>query len=348
MKSLGTVFAVGARTPLGLDSLSSAMLLRTGIPALTAAPLAQKEGDAVTMAYDLTQDPLVVGEERAGRLAKAALLEVANKIGATNARGLKLRVALAFPEPYPGQPRSEVGQILSRELRVALHETFGAPDVEVDARGSASLAYVLSDALGALARREVDAVLAGGAHSDYDPQAIRVLEATGRLFTPESLDAVIPGESAAFALIGRDDLGHRLGLPPLARITAVASESGDMTPYNDESAFEASTMTSVLRAALADLPDEIRIGWAFCDHGVEHFRVRELYTAVARLHRKFCEPMAIDSPTQRIGRTGAASLPLFLALATESFRRGYAPTPFGLLVAGSDGGERGAIVVSSP
>ena len=76
--------------------------------------------------------------------------------------------------------------------------------------------------------------------------------------------------------------------------------------------------------------------------------MRELFTAITRVHRRFCEPMSVDSPSQRIGRTGAASLPLFLALATEAYRRGYAPTPFGLLFAGSDGGERAALVVSSP
>ena len=40
MRGQGSVFAVGARTPIGLDAKQTALLLRSGIPAITAAPLA--------------------------------------------------------------------------------------------------------------------------------------------------------------------------------------------------------------------------------------------------------------------------------------------------------------------
>ncbi|HTJ82234.1 MAG TPA: beta-ketoacyl synthase N-terminal-like domain-containing protein [Polyangiaceae bacterium] len=348
MKTLGVLYAAGVRTALASGSLENAMLLRTGLASLDLAPLASAEGEPVTMSVDLAMDPFVVGEERAAAIAGAALDELAKKVGRDTARGLRTRVALAFPEPTPGQPRGDVGRILAARLRTALGETFGSPDVDVATRGSAGLAYVLPDALDALKRREVDAVIAGGVHTDYDPAALRVLEATGRLYTPESLDAVIPGEAAAFVLIGREDLGQRIGLPKLARIVSIATGTADMTPYNDESAFDASAMSDVIERAALGLGEDLRIGFAYGDHGIEHFRVRELYAALARKHDAFCEPMAIDSPSQRIGRTGAASLPLFLALLSESFRRSYAPSPVGMAFAGSDAGERAAILVSSP
>ena len=348
MKTLGILYAAGVRTPLGSGSLENAMLLRTGLASITSAPLATEEGEPVTMSLDLALDPYLVGEERAAALAATALRELATAIGRDTARELKTRVALAFPEPQPGQPRSDVGRILATRLKTALGETFGSPEVDLATRGSAGLAYVLPDALSALARREVDAVIAGGVHTDYDPAALRVLEKSGRLYTPDSIDAVIPGEAAAFVLIGREDLGQRLGLPKLARIVSIAAETSDVTPYNDESAFDATTMASVIAAAARQLDSELKIGFAYGDHGIEHFRIRELYAALTRVHRSFCEPMAIDSPSQRIGRTGAASLPLFLALLAESFRRGFAPTPIGMAFAGSDAGERAAILVSSP
>jgi 3-oxoacyl-[acyl-carrier-protein] synthase-1 len=296
------------------------------------------------MTFDATQDPHAVGEERAARLAHAALGEVAAALG-PHARSTKLRVALAFPEARPGQQRAEVGRILSFQLRTALRETFGDQPIEVSAYGAAGLAYVLPDALTALATREVDAVLVGGAHSDYDPMQILALDVAGRLFSSTRLDAVVPGECAAFALVARDDFGQKTGLEPLCRIHAVASESGDITAYNDESSLDATALAKVIRTCASVLPDELKVGWAIGDHGFEHYRTRELYAALTRTNDVWCPPVAIDAPAQRLGRLGAAGLPLALVLATDMFKRGYAPSPFGLLMAGSDGGERGAILV---
>ncbi len=346
MRSIGTVFAVGARTALG-GATETAMILRTGLPGLRAAPLAAGEGgDAVTMGFDPTLEPALVGEERAARLAELALAELGAAAG--SALGAKkLRAVLSLPEPRPDQKRTEAGVLLARRLRAALAGPFGNPPVELSTQGAAGLAYALPSALTALAAREVDALLVGGAHSDYDPAAIGVLEASERLFSSTRPDALIPGECAAFALIARDDFGHVHGLSPLPPIFAVRSDSGDLTPYNDTSAFDASSLSKVIREATAELEDELKVGWALGDHGVEHYRTRELYSALVRTHGRWCEPIAIDAPAQRLGHMGAAALPLCLTLAANMVRRGFAPTPFGLLLAGSDGGERGALLVGS-
>jgi 3-oxoacyl-[acyl-carrier-protein] synthase I len=346
MRGQGSVFAVGARSPIGLDAKQTALLLRSGIPAIGAAPLANKDGDAITMAFDPTVDPLTVGEERAALIACEALREVARAVG-PSARNLKLRCVLAFPEPRPGQKRSEANHALAALVRRGLAETFGDPPVDVTMQGSAGLAYILPEALTRLAMREIDAVLVGGLHSDYDPLAINALDVSGRLFSLENTDGVIPGECAAFALIGRDDFGHSIGKRPLCRVLSVASETSEITPYDDSSALDATALTQVFRSTCSVLPDELKVGWAIGDHGFEHYRIRELYAALARTHKQWCPPIAIDAPAQRMGQLGAAALPLGLVLAAEMYRREYAPTPCGMLFAGSDGGERGAILVGS-
>lgn len=308
MKALANVYAVGARSPLGLDALSTALMLRTGLPAITGAPLAAPGGGPLTMAYDRTQDPLQVGEERAGRLAIEALRELARMAGPA-ARGLRLRAALAFPEARPGQPKSEVGRVLMSELRTALRETFGEVLVDLSAAGSAGLAYVLPRALSALAAREVDAIIVGGAHSDYDPLQILALDVAGRLFTPERIDGTIPGECAAFALLGRDDLAQTLGLSPLCRIHSVASAEGDLSAYGDASSLDPVALTAVIRDAAAGLPEDCQLGWAIGDHGFEAYRTRELYAALTRTSSSFCPPIAIDAPRPADGppRRGRAS-----------------------------------------
>lgn len=347
MKTLATVLASGVRSPLGLDSRATAMLLRTGLAAIGAAPIDLGDGEPVTMAHDVTLDPYVVGDERAILLARAALAELARAFAPGAVRSLRTRVVLALPEPNPGAVRAATSPLRSRDLGLAIREVFGDCMIDVDPRGSAGLAYALPSALAVLARREVDAVLVGGVHTDYDHEALAALDAVGRLFRPESVDAVIPGECAAFVLLGRPDLAGRLGLRPLASIVGIGSATGDVTP-DSTGAFDASALAAAFRMAAVDLPAELRIGWALGDHGLEHFRNRELYAAVTRANGLFTAPFSIDSPAQRLGRTGAASLPLFVALSGEAFRHQFAPSPIGLLFAGSDRGERGAIVVSAP
>lgn len=348
MKALASVFATGVRTPLGLDARSTALMLRTGLAAIGAAPIDLGDGEPITMAHDPTFDPYVVGDERAALLARAALAGLAGSFAPGAARALRTRVVLALPEPLPGASPRAAGQLRARDLGLALREVFGDCSVDSDPRGSAGLAYALPGALAALGRRDVEAVLVGGVHTDYDPEALRALDAARRLFRPDTVDAVIPGECAAFVLLGRPDLGAKLGLQPLLSIFGVASDDGEITPESAGSSFDATALANAFRAAAVGLPTEIRLGWALGDHGLEHFRIREVYAAVTRTHTLFTAPFSIDSPPQRLGRTGAASLPLFLALAAESYRHDCAASPFGLLFAGSDRGERGAIVVSAP
>ena len=115
MKKLGTVFAAGARTPLGPDLLSTALLFRAGLPALTAAPLSAGGNEPVTMAFDPTLDPMLVGEERAAVLAKGALQDLVAAAGHERVRALKLKAegkpARIGPKDFPSVPYPEPLQV---------------------------------------------------------------------------------------------------------------------------------------------------------------------------------------------------------------------------------------------
>lgn len=346
MKNLGSIVAVGMRSALGLGAVETSFLLRTGVPVFAAAPLADPEGEPVTMAFDRTLDPYLVGEERAARLGALALGEIVGRIGSAAARALRAHVVLSFPEPLAG--KRDAGVLLAHAMRDVLRETFGSPEVELVSRGAAGLAYALPSALAALARGEIDAIVAGGVHSDYDPAIIASLAAERRLFSPAAPDALVPGEGAAFVLVTRDDLAPRLGLKPLARIFAVASETNGAPADAAGRGFESTAIASVIREATGDLPDEIQVGWAVTDTTFEHARVRELYSALTRTHRRFGPPLVVDSPAQRLGHLGAAAFGLELSFMAVSLARGFAPCPFGLALAASDGGERGAVLVGSP
>ncbi len=363
MKTRGYVLATAARTAIGFDARATGLFLRTGNPAIGAAPLADEAGEAIAMAVDTTLDPFLVGEARAAELAKATLAEIARPLAGMG-RSLRVKLVLSLDEPRlsrEGRPLAgDATGLLGTLLAPSVREHFGEPSIEVVARGAGGCANALSGALADLERGTLDAVLFGGIHTDYDPVTIAWLSQTGRLYSPKNLDALIPGECAAFVLIGGASLGSRLAqrrddelepsrstLAPMARIHGIGSGWEESTPWNDKSAFSARGLTAALGAAAKDLPSEMKIGFSFGDLSFELFRVHEWQAAMTRTRRLYAPPMAADAPAQRLGYMGGAALALELVLAAEGFARGYAPHPLGLCFAGSDAGDRAAIVIGS-
>jgi 3-oxoacyl-[acyl-carrier-protein] synthase I len=343
MRSLAVVASIGARTPLGRDALSTAMLLRTGMPAMSHAPLCDSAGEAITMCFDPTQPPFAGAGERAGALASAALEEALAAWGPATP-SLRARVVLCLDAEPNGGGAARGGAVVEA-LTARSRHLMPESTLEICARGAAGAAFALPGALAALSSHEIDAVVLGGAHSDYDPEAIAELERSGRLFSPQNLDALIPGESAAFAVLTREDVARRVGLEPRARLCAVGSAVDAVRLDNDESAYAAKGLTSAVKQAVEQLGPDERVGWGLCDHTFELHRIREWQAMMTRTHASWGEPLSIDAPAQRIGHLGAAALPLFVVLGAEGFRRGFAPAPILLAFAGSDGGERGAILL---
>jgi 3-oxoacyl-[acyl-carrier-protein] synthase-1 len=345
VKTRAVVVSTGARTALGLSALETAFLLRTGSTGLGASPLVDAEGEAVTMAFDPTLDPLAIGAERAAVLGVAAMEETIRPVAAV--AGLRTALVLCVSERFAEKALVAEGATLAGRLHVRARELVSGIELETSARGAASAAFALPRALDALASGALDAVLLGGAHSDYDPAVVRALEAERRLFRPSSPFGVLLGEAAAFVLLAREDVARRLRMPPLARVWGVGSAMERATPSNDVSAFEATGLTRAVRAATAELAaEELRVGHMIVDHGFEVRRLHEWQAMVTRTQTLWGEPSAVEAPAQRLGHVGAAALPLALVLASEGHRRGHAPSPIALATAATDTGERGAILVA--
>jgi 3-oxoacyl-[acyl-carrier-protein] synthase-1 len=355
MKTLAVCAASGARTSLGGTLVETAFLLRTGIAAIAASPLADAEGEQVTMCFDKALDPYLVGEERAAELAAPALAEALSQLG-EEGESLSLRLLLCLDAPRSPAVRGERGErgaqaasaLVAQRLHARARDLSPGITLEVCARGSAGAAFALPQALEALASRQMDALVLGGVHTDYDPATIADLAAQGRLHGPKNLDAVIPGEAAAFVVLMREDTARRLRLEPAARISGIGSATARARPDNDESVFDARGLTTAVRAAAAELvTEQLRAGWLLTDHTFESSRILEWQTMATRAHALFGSPYHLESPAQRLGHLGAASLPLAIALAAEGWKRGYAPSAIAIALAGSEAGERGAIVLVS-
>lgn len=343
------IVGVGAFTSLGLTSLQTAFVLRTGMPGFAPCALADENGEAVTFGLLPTVDPALVGTERAAEIAAPALAEACMPLRPF-ADQLRVGVVLAVDEWLSvkdtwgaANPAAEMIRAIDARARQLLPHSKVTPV----ARGAAGPAFVLPDAIAALEAGSIDALVFGGVHTDYEPARIRAIEAQGRLFSPNNLDALIPGEAAAFVTLLRADVARRAGLEIFASIESIGGGFEKANPDNDESAYEAKGLTTAFRAATKPLVDDKRTaGWILGDLTFEMWRLSEWQAAITRTRTSWGEPYTADNPAQRLGHLGAAALPLLIAYATEGFRRGFAPSPTAVAFAGSDAGERAALVLS--
>lgn len=351
MTPSAVVVAVGARTSVGLSAVETGFAYRAAAVGMREAPLVEEEGgDGVTMCFLPTIDPLKVGAERAVDLALPALDEAMRAAGPALGQ-MRVRLLLAMDEhlgvagPDGRMPASDVGARLIQRAGMVCPQA----QIETAMRGPAGPGYALPAVLDALARGSIEAAIVGGIHTDYDPARVRVLAETGRLFKPDNLDSIIPGELAAFFVILRPDVARMYKLPVYANLFGTGTAYDKARPDNDEPAFEAIGLTVAVRKAAAPLVEsKLQAGWLLTDLTFERHRLFEHQSMVVRTQSIWCEPQHWDPPALRIGALGAAAMPLHVVLAAEAWRRGWAPHPIAISCAGSDAGERAALLMTKP
>jgi 3-oxoacyl-[acyl-carrier-protein] synthase-1 len=82
-----------------------------------------------------------------------------------------------------------------------------------------------------------------------------------------------------------------------------------------------------------------------CDQNGEPYRADEFGFALVRLSERFSGGSDFLAPADCWGDVGAASGPLFVALAAAAAERGYARGPYYLAWASSESGERVAALL---
>jgi 3-oxoacyl-[acyl-carrier-protein] synthase I len=349
MKARAQVVAAGAHTSIGMNALQTAMLYRAGAAGMATAPLLDLDGENATMCIASTLPPTQVGWERAVALALPALEQAAAPLAALPQGSVQLTLCLDERHAVPRSTDADEAAALTQGIVERAHALLPGIGLDVVARGGAAGAFAVATALDKLERRQLEAVVLGAVHSDYHPALVRRLSEQGRLFKPDNLDSLIPGEAAAFVALVRDDVARGLGLRPMASVVGSATGHETATRDDHHSAYDAKGLTRCIREAGAALAEEeLAAGWALTDLTFEQHRVFEWQAMLIRTRKLWAEPYVIDSPAQRIGYLGAAAIPLAMALASTAWKHGSAPAPIAMAHAGSDNGERGAVLLAQP
>ena len=138
------------------------------------------------------------------------------------------------------------------------------------------------------------------------------------------------------------------GLPILAEVASTATTI-ERIPIRSEGVCIGEGLTTAIKAVASPLGEQ-RVAATYCDLNGERYRNEEwgLRVNAKASQEAFVAAHAYVSPADCWGDVGAASGPLFAALAITAAHRGYSKGPISLLWAGSESGYRSAVALIVP
>lgn len=341
------IVSAGARTSIGLGAVSTALGLRAGKTGLAGAPFAGRQRDMVLAGLIPTLPWTASASDRAARLVIDALREaLAGLPPPLVDKRVAVLLHLSAENDTEVVRREAVGRIESM-LRIELGKREKLGEVAIVIEGTTTAGDAVARASAILDAKEADVVLWGGAHSDISPVSIRALADAGRLFDSQHLDSVVPGEAAAVVALASPARARSFGVRPT--IEGAAGATTDATPSN-EVPVSGDALLEAIRTAMAEGGSE-PAGWVLSDVAYEALRMREWEMVQVRSRALLCTPYKWDALSQRMGRTGAAQLPLAASMVATSFGLGHVPSPSVLALSGTDAGRRSAVwmrAIASP
>jgi 3-oxoacyl-[acyl-carrier-protein] synthase I len=336
----GCIAGIGARTPLGLNAPASSAAVRAAIGAIREHPyFVDKVGEPMSVAMDAALSPDLDGVERFAALAIPAMEEALAPLGTpSNIRG-RIPALIGLPEARPGRPahlEDELARRLEKELAVR---------VTMIPKGHASGLMALEEACNAIQEGRAEFCLAGGVDSYLEPETLEWLDQEKQLLSSQNRSGFPPGEGAGFCLLAAAAPARRLGLDIQAWIIAAATSTEKNRIKTDDICIGEGLSEAISRVSSSlKLPEE-KINATYCDLNGERYRSEEFMFTALRTQLAFVNTLDNLTPTDCWGDAGAASGPLFAALAIASGLRGYASGPRSLLWAGSEGGQRSAVLL---
>jgi 3-oxoacyl-[acyl-carrier-protein] synthase I len=337
------IVALAARTALGRTAETSAAAVRAGISRVQEHPfLVDVAGEALRGAYDRGLDPELPCSERLVALAEHGLAQLRPRLHAPEA--LSLPLLLALPETRPG---FGVGDVAGIERGLARGDgALGVHSVRTVGRGHAGALEALDLAAQLVSTSAEGACIVGGVDSWFEPRTLAWLTSHGQLRCASTRSAFFPGEGACFVVVAREEVRRSRGWPSLAvvRGRGVATERAPIKTDRDNLGVGLADAVAQACRGLGragELVDDI-----YCDINGERYRAEEWGLTALRTSQWLRDPSVYVAPAGQWGDLGAATGAALTVLAVAAWARGYARGPVALLVAGSESGRRGAVLLA--
>jgi 3-oxoacyl-[acyl-carrier-protein] synthase-1 len=338
------IVAVGARTPLGFNADSSIAAVRAGISGVSEHPfIVDQKVEPVRMALDFELDPGLMGPERLILLAATALEEICHKLQPVWTNHRKIPIFLGLPEERPGwteEHKQTVRDGLRSQPMPVDFEPF-----ELLPYGHASGLIALDTACKQIRTGRAEVCIVAGVDSYLDLKTLEWLDENKQLATSYHRGAFFPGEGAGAIAVASDALVRRFRLESLAVIRGIGIATETKKIKTDTVCLGEGLTESVKKAVMPlRLPQEAVDG-IICDINGERYRSEEWGFVILRLPDAMVDPTDYDLPASCWGDMGAASAPLFLAIAVTAGKRKWAKGKRYLIWNSSEGGQRAAAVL---
>ena len=334
--------SAGACTAVGLSAAASAAAVRAGISGFQEHPsFVDRLDEPVVCAMP----PGAPGEGLAARCAwnlGCALTDALEALPQKALRGVSMgSFFIAAPELRPGVPEN-FAEDVARKVRAAMP---AAPAPVVASLGHAGGGIALASMFDRLREGEIDWAVIAGIDTYVSRETCAWLDAGRQLHTGYNAWGFVPGESAGGMVLASLPAAQAAGVLPLAVVEGIGVGIEAVPIAATEGVCLGWGLTHAVRAALGRLPAGAAIDNVYCDHNGQPYRADEMGFLLARTGDRFRDPGAFVAPADCWGDAGAATVPLLVALILQGAARGYAAGPLSLVFAGSDSGQRVAMLL---
>lgn len=334
------VQACGMVTAVGLTAPAACAAIRCGLDNPAETCFMDRRGRWIT-GCEVPLEQSWRGRAKLAHLAAAAISECIQGLAPTAIKDIPLILGLAESD-RPGRIQGQEEHLL-RDIAELLGMTLN-PASRVISQGRVGGVQAVQNAHDLLSDGShrlclvagVDTLLTAGTLAGYDQ--------AGRILTEDNSDGFIPGEAGAAVL-----------LTPAARAdNATLAIKGigfgmETATIMSTDPLRADGMVAAVKGALADAGmDLAEIDCRLCDLSGEQYGFKEAALTLTRILRKRKAEFDIWHPAECIGETGAAIVPILLAVASAAMTKDYAPGPVMLCHCANDDGQRAAMVVSRP
>jgi 3-oxoacyl-[acyl-carrier-protein] synthase-1 len=342
MTALVDVVATGARTPLGLSAEHSAAAVRAGVSRLREYPFVSDTGELLVLAADPKLRFALEGRERLLPMVESVLDEVLAKLGHSAPSG-GYQILLALPEARPGFSDADAAWLADGTREHLGTAGIQAP-VDLSGRGHAGAISAVERVVQESARRPDTLFLVIGADSYNHTDTFMWLESRLQFAQPGVRGGFFPGEGVGCLALATARLRNSLGVPCLASLSGAGTAQETLLRDSDTGSFGVGMSNAVLGAAAGlRLPKEAA-DTVYSDINGERYRSEEFGFMAMRAYAAV-KTLSYEAPSDLWGDVGAAFPCLAAMLAAQSFVRGYAAGPRALVMAGSESGLRGAMVL---
>jgi 3-oxoacyl-[acyl-carrier-protein] synthase-1 len=271
------------------------------------------------------------------------------RLGAPALRALQEHIGQAPVRLFLGLPQLAVAEAqwlkgfalyLGKLAGVAIDP----PNSRIFPAGRAAALGALELALDALVQDSSRPVVVGGVDTYLDLKLLASLDGEGRLLGEGVMDGFIPGEGAAFLMLGPGGSDEDAAAPRVTvEAAASASDPGHRTgsaPARGEGLAQAmNVLRNRLRHATAP------VATTFAGFNGESFDAKAWGVARLRHADFFASPMTLEHPADCFGDAGAATGAILLGLAAKALAAGHRRGP-ALVWAASDGESRACALLS--